>query len=67
MQTVSTNRRGELRFGLRSMLLIVATLMFLLALLLNENAFDVAMIGLAALSGAMLVGDLGFERRGPTD
>ncbi len=64
MESVSqTRRQGELRFGLRSLLLVVATLMFVLAIVLDENAFDVAMIGLACLSGAFLVGELGVDRR----
>jgi hypothetical protein len=60
-----THRRhaGELRFGLRSVLLLIATLMFILAVFFNENAFDVAMIGLACLSGAMLIGELGVDRK----
>ncbi len=64
MEPVSqTRRRGELRFGLRSLLLVVATLMFVLAVVVDEDAFDVAMIGLACLSGAFLVGELGVDRR----
>ena len=68
MDTASdTRRRAELRIGLRAMLLVVATLMFVLALLLDENAFDVAMVGLASLSAAFLVGELGIDRRSSTD
>lgn len=64
METTSeTRKRGELKFGIRSVLLMVATLMFILALVLDANAFDVAMIGLACLSGALLVGELGVDRR----
>jgi hypothetical protein len=44
-------------------LLLIATLMFILAVFFNENAFDVAMIGLACLSGAMLIGELGVDRK----
>lgn len=58
-----THRRSELKFGLRSVLLMIATLMFVLAVFLDENAFDIAMIGLACLSGALLIGDLGVDRR----
>jgi hypothetical protein len=57
-----TRRRGELKFGVRSVLLVVATFMFVLAVILDENAFDVAMIGLACLSGAFLVGEIGIDR-----
>lgn len=58
-----TRRHGELRLGLRSVLLVVATLMFVLAIILDANAFDVAMVGLACLSGGFLVGELGIDRR----
>ena len=57
-----TRRRAELRLGLRSVLLVVAIVMFVLAVILDQNAFDVAMIGLACLSGAFLVGELGIDR-----
>lgn len=60
-------RHFELRFGLRAVLLIVAIFMFVLAVILDANAFDVAMIGLACLSGAMLVGEFGLDGRRPGD
>ncbi|HUR77188.1 MAG TPA: hypothetical protein VMZ22_04510 [Acidimicrobiales bacterium] len=64
METTHDSRRhGELKFGLRSLLFVVATLMFVLAVILDENAFDVAMIGLACLSGGFLVGELNLDRR----
>jgi hypothetical protein len=60
----TTHRRvGELRFGLRSVLLLIATLMFILAVFFDDNAFDVAMIGLACLSGALLIGEFGVDSR----
>jgi hypothetical protein len=58
-----TRRRGEVKLGIRSVLLVVATFMFVLAVILDENAFDVAMIGLACLSGSFLVGEIGIDRR----
>lgn len=58
-----------MRFGLRAILLIVAIVMFVLAVILDENAFDLMALGLAALAGSLLVGDLGLDRaldrRGP--
>ena len=58
-----------MRFGLRAILLIVAIVMFLLAVILDENAFDLMALGLAALAGSLLVDDLGLDRaldkRGP--
>ncbi|HVV37800.1 MAG TPA: hypothetical protein VHC63_14420 [Acidimicrobiales bacterium] len=66
--TSGTTRRGvELRFGLRAVLLIVAIFMFVLAVILDANAFDVAMIGLACLSGSMLVNEFGLDGRPPGD
>ena len=61
--TQGTSRHVELRFGLRAVLLIVAIFMFVLAVILDDNAFDVAMIGLACLSGSMLVSEFGLDRR----
>ena len=58
-----------MRFGLRAILLIVAIVMFVLAVILDENAFDLMALGLAALAGSLLVADLGLDRaldrRGP--
>ena len=51
-----------MRFGLRAILLIVAIVMFVLAVILDENAFDLMALGLAALAGSLLVDDLGLDR-----
>ena len=51
-----------MRFGLRALLLVVAVVLFVLAVLLDENAGDLLAIGLALMAGAMLVGDLGLDR-----
>ena len=56
-----------MKLGVRSVLLVVATFMFVLAVILDENAFDVAMIGLACLSGAFLVGEIGIDRHISTE
>jgi hypothetical protein len=65
--TQQSSRHVELRFGLRAVLLIVAIFMFVLAVILDDNAFDVGMIGLACLAGAMLVSEFSLDRRGPSD
>jgi hypothetical protein len=52
-----------MRLDLRGVLLGVAILLFLLAVVLDENQFDLLSLGLAALAGALLVGDLGLDRR----
>ena len=58
-----------MRFGLRAILLIIAIVMFVLAVIVDENAFDLMALGLAALAGSLLVDDLGLDRalgrRGP--
>lgn len=51
-----------MHFGLRSILLVVAIVLFVLAVILDENAFDLLALGLAALAGSLLVDDLGLER-----
>lgn len=51
-----------MHFGLRSILLVVAIVLFVLAVILDENAFDLLALGLAALAGSLLVEDLGLER-----
>lgn len=56
-----------MRLGLRGILLIVAIIMFILGVILHENAFDVVAIGLACLAGALLVSEIGFDKRGPLD
>jgi hypothetical protein len=58
-----------MRFGLRAILLIVAIVMFVLAVIVDESAFDLVALGLALVAGSLLVGDLGLDRardrRGP--
>ncbi|HVL93915.1 MAG TPA: hypothetical protein VM264_11310 [Acidimicrobiales bacterium] len=51
-----------MRFGLRAILLIVAIVMFVLAVIVDESAFDLVALGLALVAGSMLVGDLGLDR-----
>jgi hypothetical protein len=55
-----------MRFGLRGILLILAIMMFLLAIVMDEDSLDVLALGLALLAGALLVGDLGLDRALPT-
>ena len=51
-----------MRFGIRGLLLVVAVVLFVLAVVLDENASDLLAIGLALMAGAMLVGELGVDR-----
>jgi hypothetical protein len=49
-----------MRLGLRSVLLIVAVVLLVLAAIVNDNAFDLLALGIAAFAGAFLVDDLGL-------
>jgi hypothetical protein len=55
-----------MRLGLRSILLIVAIALFVVAMLREANAVDMIALGLAVFAGAFLVGDvrLGGRMRG---
>jgi hypothetical protein len=55
-----------MRLGLRSILLIVAIALFVVAMLREANAVDMIALGLAVFAGAFLVGDVGLggRRRG---
>jgi hypothetical protein len=52
-----------MRLGLRSILLIVAIVLFVVAMLRETNASDLIALGLAVFAGAFLVGDLGLGGR----
>lgn len=47
----------------RSILLAVAVVLFILALLIDDNYTDLLVLGLAAFAGAFLVDDLGVAGR----
>ena len=49
-----------MRFGLRSILLAVAVLLFVVAALTDDNYADLLAFGLAAFAASFLVDDLGF-------
>jgi hypothetical protein len=52
-----------MRLGLRSILLIVAIVLFVVAVVRDANPSDMIALGLAVLAGAFLVGDLGLGGR----
>jgi hypothetical protein len=52
-----------MRVGLRSILLIVAIVLFVVAMLRETNASDLIALGLAVFAGAFLIGDLGLGGR----
>jgi hypothetical protein len=49
-------------FGLRGLLLILATILFVVAALNNENFADLVSVGLAVFAAAFVVEDTGFGR-----
>ncbi len=52
-----------MRLSLRAILLLVAIVLFLLALVLEENANDLLILGLVAFAGAFLADELGLDTR----
>lgn len=50
-----------MRFGIRGLLLIVAIILFLVALVVDAASFDLLVLGLAAMAGALLVEELGID------
>ena len=50
-------------FGLRTILLLVAVVLFLIALFSDENYSDLLALGLAAFAGAFLADALGWADR----
>jgi hypothetical protein len=49
--------------GLRALLLLLATILFIVAALNNEHASDLISVGLACFAGAFLVEDTGLAAR----
>ena len=49
-----------MRFGLRSILLLVAIVLFVLAVISGDNWADLVALGLAAFAAAFVVDDLGI-------
>jgi hypothetical protein len=49
-------------FGLRGLLLILATILFVVAALNNENFTDLVSAGLAVLAAAFVVDEVGLGR-----
>ena len=51
-----------MNIGLRGLLFLLATILFIIAALNNDNFSDLVSIGLAVFAGAFLVEDTGFGR-----
>jgi hypothetical protein len=56
-------------FGVRTILLLAAVVLFVIAMFSNENFADLLALGLAAFAGAFLADALGWADRtfGPTE
>ena len=52
-----------MNFGIRSLLFIAATLLFLFAVYSDTNQGDLVAWGLAVFAFSFLIGDLGWDRR----
>ena len=53
----------NVNFGLKSLLLIAATLLFLFAVFSDGNRGDLLAWGLAVFAFSFVLGDLGWDRR----
>jgi hypothetical protein len=51
-------------FGLRGLLLILATILFVVAALNNDNFTDLVSVGLAVFAAAFVIDDTTFGRLG---
>ena len=56
-------RTVNVNFGLRSLLMIAATLLFLFAVFSDTNWADLVAWGLAVFALSFVIGDLGWDRR----
>ena len=56
-------RTVNVNFGLRTLLLIAATLLFLFAVFSDTNWTDLVAWGLAVFAFSFVIGDLGWDRR----
>jgi hypothetical protein len=61
-QAPLTWKGDRMNFGLRGLLLLLATILFVVAALNNDNFTDLVSVGLAVLAGAFLVEETGFGR-----
>lgn len=55
-----------MNIGLRGLLLILATILFIVAALNNDNFTDLVAVGLAILAAAFVVEETGFGRNWST-
>ena len=64
MRDVPRERRTvNVNFGLRTLFLLVATLLFLVAVFSDTNQGDWLSWGLAVFAFSFVIGDLGWDRR----
>ena len=61
-QAPLTLKGARMNFGLRALLFLLATILFVVAALNNDNFADLVSVGLAVLAGGFLVEETGFGR-----
>jgi hypothetical protein len=61
--TESQERRTVVTFGVRTLLLMLATLVFVLAVFVEDDYANLIAWGLAGLAFSFLLADLGWDRR----
>jgi hypothetical protein len=61
-QAPLTLKGARMNFGLRGLLFLLATILFVVAALNNDNFSDLVSVGLAVLAGGFLVEETGFSR-----
>jgi hypothetical protein len=64
IQLLPIPKGASMNFGLRALLLVAATILFVVAAVGDSNYGDLIAWGLACLAGALLIGETGFARIG---
>jgi peptidoglycan/LPS O-acetylase OafA/YrhL len=60
---LSQERRTVVNFGVRTLLLLLAAIVFILAVFVEEDWDNLVGWGLAAVALSFLLGDMGWDRR----
>jgi hypothetical protein len=60
---LSQERRTVVNFGVRTLLLLLATLVFVLAVFVEDDYADLLAWGLAALALSFVLSDIGWDRK----
>jgi uncharacterized PurR-regulated membrane protein YhhQ (DUF165 family) len=60
---LSQERRTVVNFGVRTLLLLLATIVFVLAVFVEDDYADLLAWGLAALALSFVLTDIGWDRK----